>query len=61
MNEYSPLMIVAVVGVAFIAGYAVVSYVLGKLKRSNPPGASPSSPVASDQESNRQKRERNDL
>jgi hypothetical protein len=32
MNEYSPSTIIAVVVVAFIAGYAIVSYVLQKLR-----------------------------
>jgi len=32
MTEYSRLLILAVVLVAFIAGYAVVSYVVRKLK-----------------------------
>lgn len=33
MNEYSPLMIGAAVVVAFIAGYAIVSFVLARLKK----------------------------
>ena len=32
MNEYSPTMIVAVVLVAFIAGYSLVSFVIRRLK-----------------------------
>jgi hypothetical protein len=35
MNEISTFMKVAVIAVAFIAGYAIVSYVVGFLKRAN--------------------------
>ena len=35
MKEHSSLMFLVVVAVAFIGGYAIVSYVVGFLKRGN--------------------------
>jgi hypothetical protein len=32
MDEYSPVMVGAVVLVAFIAGYSIISYVIKRLK-----------------------------
>lgn len=52
MNDGSDLMMLAVVVVAFIAGYSIVSYVVRKLKPSqtpsNDPGQKGSTPTTED-------------